>query len=216
MPFSSVLGASSVIKPGVCTSTTRPTVPYEGQLIYETDTDRVASYNGSAWVYTAASGLVLVKTQTIGTAVSSVAVTNAFSADYENYYITVSGGVASGTPDLQLQIGSLTSGYYWGLQYVDIGSNTTATFTATNGTNFPYTGSGNTSKLYAQCWLFGPQLAKPTEMRSIVLRNNGTSGISGTHSGWINNSTQYTDFTFLASSGTITGGIIRVYGHSNS
>jgi len=50
MPFSSVLGASSVIKPGVCTSTNRPTVPYEGQLIYETDTDRVAAYNGSAWV----------------------------------------------------------------------------------------------------------------------------------------------------------------------
>lgn len=49
MPFSSVLGASSVIKPGVCTSTTRPTVPYEGQLIYETDTDRVLAFNGSAW-----------------------------------------------------------------------------------------------------------------------------------------------------------------------
>ena len=50
MPFSSVLGASSVIRPGVCTSTTRPTVPYEGQLIYETDTDRLLSYNGSAWI----------------------------------------------------------------------------------------------------------------------------------------------------------------------
>lgn len=49
MPFSSVLGASSVIRPGVCTSTTRPTVPYEGQLIYETDTDLVLGYNGSSW-----------------------------------------------------------------------------------------------------------------------------------------------------------------------
>lgn len=49
MPFSSVLGASSVIKPGVCTSSTRPTVPYEGQLIYETDTDLVLAYNGSSW-----------------------------------------------------------------------------------------------------------------------------------------------------------------------
>lgn len=50
MPFSSVLGASSVIKPGVCTSTTRPSVPYEGQLIYETDTDLILAYNGSSWV----------------------------------------------------------------------------------------------------------------------------------------------------------------------
>lgn len=58
MPFSSVLGANSVVKPGVCTSATRPTVPYEGQLIYETDTDRVASYNGSAWVYLTGTSFV--------------------------------------------------------------------------------------------------------------------------------------------------------------
>ena len=50
MPLSSVLGASSVIKPGVCTSTTRPTVPYEGQLIYETDTDTLVVYSGTEWV----------------------------------------------------------------------------------------------------------------------------------------------------------------------
>lgn len=49
MPFSSVLGASSVIKPGVCTSTTRPSVPYTGQLIFETDTNLVLAWNGSSW-----------------------------------------------------------------------------------------------------------------------------------------------------------------------
>lgn len=37
------------IRLGVCTSTTRPTVPYEGQMIYETDTDYVQIWNGSAW-----------------------------------------------------------------------------------------------------------------------------------------------------------------------
>ena len=49
MPLSSVLGAQSIIKAGVCTSTTRPASPYEGQLIFETDTDRLAFYDGSAW-----------------------------------------------------------------------------------------------------------------------------------------------------------------------
>lgn len=49
MPFSSVLGASSVIKPGVCTSTTRPTVPYDGQLIYETNTNLLRIWNGASW-----------------------------------------------------------------------------------------------------------------------------------------------------------------------
>lgn len=36
-------------RPGVCTSTTRPSAPYEGMMIYETDTDKVLVWNGSAW-----------------------------------------------------------------------------------------------------------------------------------------------------------------------
>lgn len=40
---------------GVVTSTTRPSSPYEGQIIYETDTDMVAVWNGSAWRYIAAT-----------------------------------------------------------------------------------------------------------------------------------------------------------------
>jgi len=43
------------LKTGVCTSTTRPSGPYEGQMIYETDTDMVAIWNGSAWRYLAAT-----------------------------------------------------------------------------------------------------------------------------------------------------------------
>ena len=50
MGFSSVIGASSVIRPGVCTSTTRPSSPYDGQVIYETDTDATKVWNGSSWV----------------------------------------------------------------------------------------------------------------------------------------------------------------------
>ena len=33
----------------VCTSTTRPSTPFEGQRIYETDTNRELLYDGSAW-----------------------------------------------------------------------------------------------------------------------------------------------------------------------
>ena len=43
---------STGLRPGVCTSTTRPTAPYEGQHIYETDTDLVYLWNGTAWVET--------------------------------------------------------------------------------------------------------------------------------------------------------------------
>lgn len=34
----------------IVTAATRPSDPYEGQMIYETDTDRLVNYNGSAWV----------------------------------------------------------------------------------------------------------------------------------------------------------------------
>jgi hypothetical protein len=49
MAISSALGTGS-LTPGVCTSTTRPTAPFEGQMIYETDTDLVRVWSGSAWV----------------------------------------------------------------------------------------------------------------------------------------------------------------------
>lgn len=49
MPLSSVIGSSSIMQPGVCTSTTRPASPYDGQVIYETDTDRVLIWHGSVW-----------------------------------------------------------------------------------------------------------------------------------------------------------------------
>lgn len=39
------------LRPGACTSTNRPGSPYDGQLIYETDTNRVAVYDSTAWVY---------------------------------------------------------------------------------------------------------------------------------------------------------------------
>lgn len=41
--------ASPTLPVFVCTSTTRPASPAEGQLIYETDTDLYQMWNGSAW-----------------------------------------------------------------------------------------------------------------------------------------------------------------------
>ena len=67
------------LRPGVCTSTTRPGSPYDGQLIYETDTNRVAVYDTSSWVYktpASTTGSVLqvvstVKADTFSTASTS-------------------------------------------------------------------------------------------------------------------------------------------------
>ena len=49
MGLSSQLAPSAIAKPGVCTSTTKPASPYEGQVIYTTDLDTLEIWNGTAW-----------------------------------------------------------------------------------------------------------------------------------------------------------------------
>ena len=69
MGISQQIGSSSQIKPGVCTSLTRPASPYEGQMIYETDTDLVYLWSGSSW------GAPSVTTASAGTNTTQLATT---------------------------------------------------------------------------------------------------------------------------------------------
>ena len=87
----SAFGASG-IKPGVCTSTTRPSAPFEGMMIYETDTDMVALWNGSAWRYIAAT------TPTNGTVLQVVNATYATATTNSTTTYADSGLTASVTP----------------------------------------------------------------------------------------------------------------------
>lgn len=66
-------GLSSALKPGVCTSSTRPAAPYEGQMIYETDTDRVLVWNGVGWYanWNTSWGIVAIQELAGGTVFSS-------------------------------------------------------------------------------------------------------------------------------------------------
>jgi len=48
----------------VCTSTTRPSSPPEGMVVYETDTDALVTYQGAAWVRTSAVTTSAVETYT--------------------------------------------------------------------------------------------------------------------------------------------------------
>lgn len=100
MPISNVSGG---LRTGVCTSTTRPSAPYEGQVIYETDTDKLLVWDASAWKplpIVSASGASTVMTAKVGTdqgqmpfALATGAVNVTTSAAYQNTYYGVSGAI---------------------------------------------------------------------------------------------------------------------------
>lgn len=74
MGLSSILAPGSIAKPGVCTSSTRPASPYNGQLIYETDTRKVYIHNGTSWVEQPTAGMVDAKGDLlVGTAADTAA-----------------------------------------------------------------------------------------------------------------------------------------------
>jgi hypothetical protein len=211
-----ISNVSSGLRPGVCTSTTRPQAPFEGQMIYETDTNRVLVWDNAAWVMIADTdqppGLQLVKTQTIGTAVSSVTVTDAFSANHDNYKVTITGGAGSASTLLGLQLGATTTGYYAGYNRVTYSSGLANLAADNNAAIFSRAGYGTANTLNANFELTQPFATKNTFFYAPFAAHIDTQ-IAGAGAGFINDSTSYTGFTIIPGAGTLTGGTIRVYGY---
>jgi hypothetical protein len=160
-------------------------------------------------------GLRLVKKQTIGSGVSTVNVTGAFSATYENYKIMVVGGVGSTTTNAQLRLGATTTGYYAAGFYVTYASTAFNGIASANNSQFPNAIQVTANHAIADINLYGPNVAKVTGY-STNMGEPHTGGAALLINGFLNNTTQYTDFTFIPASGTLTGGTIYVYGYGAS
>jgi hypothetical protein len=158
---------------------------------------------------TAGVGLVPILTQTIGTAVSSVTVNNAFSATYENYRVIYSGGSSSGAGEFNLSLGGITSGYSSSLIYA---SGTTPTAASQNSVS-SWFWAGTTDGTFAESSF---DITNPfdTKRKSYIssLKLNSARGVS---SGFCTSTASATAFTLTPTTGTITGGTIRVYGYKN-
>ena len=161
-------------------------------------------------------GLTLVKTQTVGSGVSSVTVTNAFSATFDHYRVIVQINSASSSPYIGMTIGSSTSGYY--------GGRTATTYAGafsgagdSNASKFSYLAAGYLgSPMQLSADIRAPFLTTETQIFSSYVDSNASSAASaGTYSGFLNNSTSHSYFTIAPSTGTITGGTVRVYGYNN-
>jgi hypothetical protein len=155
-------------------------------------------------------GLWLVKTQTIGTTVSSVTVTDAFSAVYDNYLITIAGGSGTTSTNLNFQLGAANTGYHYTLSYSSYTNTPLAIGTATD-TTFAYAGSATANSLGMYLTLQNPFLTEETFVQGSVARPT----FAGTMAGVKRDTTSYADFTVIVAAGTVTGGTIRVYGYRN-
>jgi hypothetical protein len=184
--------------------------PTTGMTTYNQTTQQLESYNGSAFI--GMSGLQLIKKQTIGSGVSSVTVTGAFSATYENYKIVMCGVTASATHTTTLQLGSTTTLYYDALVYNSLGAGG-VTIISNNGTNpWRYVGGGSTNGTYLSCDLYDPFASRATKCNSVYMDITGGGSI-GTWQGFQNSTTSFTAFTLTPATGTWTGGTIYVYGY---
>ena len=162
--------------------------------------------------YLANSGLVYVTSATIGTAVSSVTVSSAFSSTYDNYKIIMSGGTCSASAIVTMTIGGSTTGYYGILMYATYVSATPLAAAISNGTNMPYVGGCNTAgqAIVADFDLCNPYLAQYSR---IVGAQYSDSTYYGTTQGEHRVATSYSSFSLAPNTGTLTGGTITVYGY---
>lgn len=159
-------------------------------------------------------GLWRISTTSVGTAVSSVTVSNCFSADFDNYQIVYSGMTASGSTTFQLKLGSTTTGYYYNLLYSIFGGAANNGLVASNQAAFIYSGVVAPNGAGGTIDIYNPYKAMRTGVRGTYLEFL-TTGAIGNFAGFLDNATSYTGFTLTPAGQTITGGTVTVYGYNN-
>lgn len=162
-----------------------------------------------------APGLVLVKTQSVGSSVTEAEITSAFSSTYRNYLVTWTGGtMTSSSADSQIafQLGASNTQYYNSLLYNNNSSTPLAAYGSNQSTG-NWIGGGSTTDAMAQVTLYGPNIANHTRYTSdtyLIWNDGGFGKSSGIHKV----ATAYTSIKLIVTgTGTMSGGTIRVYGY---
>lgn len=172
-----------------------------------------ASLNNNFTVAAAAGGLNLISATTIGSAVSSVTISSAFSATYDNYKIVVSGGAGTlANGNMGFSLGASATGYYSSVAGLVFATGVPITYAISNSSSFTRAGSATTNGINVVLEVNSPFLAKYTYISGSVSYTDEGGSLNGVHEV----ATSYTAFTITPSSGTLTGGTVRVYGYSNS
>ena len=193
--------------------------PQEGMISYLKDTNSTEYYSGSAWVAisggASASGLTLVKQHTIGSGVSSIAVSSAFSSTYDNYRVEISFTSGNASGDVYFRFGSTIVGYYGNNIDMSPNSATVTGASINNADSIPLCLINSTNGGNVSMDIMSPNLAKRSSVHAAGVGFNTTGNSQRWTNAYENSNTQHTAFTVLVGN-TLTGGEIRVYGYQNS
>jgi hypothetical protein len=207
----------------------------EGMTCYLDDTNQIQSYTGSAWVTLTSStyppALELITTCTvtssggtsatasngvitIGNGNTSVTVSNAFSANYDNYKILLSNGVNNTIANISCVLGATVAGYSSTRIKNQPNSGTPAGNGIDAGGSWGYFGGTSPNFTVVNADLYNPFAARYTVYSGAYMVENGANSEIGTTQGFLSNTTSYTSFTLTG--GTFTSGTLCVYGYRKS
>jgi hypothetical protein len=196
----------------------------EGMVSYLQNSDTVEVYNGTTWASiapTSTSGLTLINTTSFS-AVATQSVNDVFSSTYDNYRIVIQlSAFTGGAVTMRMRVsGTDTSStdytFVRGSANSDTGVWAVAKDLSTATSFSTILGADATGTVGSSIEIFAPNLAQRT---GILFQGQYVEGSSPnrvsllTGTGLLRLTTQYTGFTFIAASSTMTG-TVSVYGYN--
>jgi hypothetical protein len=202
------------LRMGVATSSSRPTVPFDGQVISETDTDSLQVYKGTQWA--PVSGLQYITGASFSAVATVSMASGVFTSAYKTYMVIFQ--LTSGA-DGQITVRVNNAGtprtaasYYGGSNRV--GSNNTNTMTASSAAtalNVAARVSGEAFGLTMT--VFDPTNASTkTAIHAIGVAGNDANFPAAINAGGVYYTAEANDgLTFITGAASFTG-FYRVYG----
>jgi len=161
----------------------------------------------------AQQGLTFIKSQTIGSGVSSVTVSDAFDSRFDNYCVTMNSAVSSSAgASLRVKVGSVATGYYGAMEDTQY-TGTQSTSTSNNASDLTV---GLISSVLGEnamtLYVYNPNI---TGQRTAFTSLGHGYNRAFRGGGQVTNTSAQTSLTILPAFTTMSGGTIRVYGYNN-
>jgi hypothetical protein len=162
------------------------------------------------------AGLVFIKSQSIGSGVASVTVSDAFSSDFHSYRIVLD-SMDHSSPNVAVRFQFVSSGganFYGNRLQLNNGTATiTNSFTGGGGTAYAEISiTANSDQSYSSLDVYAPATTQRKGITGLYYGygNNGSFGYESP------DGVSRTGFHLTLASGTFNSGNIRVYGYNNA